>query len=692
MKTSQSSAKKRLSELRQLISHHDYRYFVLDSPLITDYEYDKLFTELRQLESAFPELITESSPTQRVGGQPLEAFEKIAHRKPMVSLQNSYNVEDIEAFHDRVLKFLDRNSEIEYFCEPKLDGLAIELIYEQGRFTAALTRGDGEVGENVSSNVRTIRSVPLALSGANPPALFEARGEVVIFKQDFLALNEQQEELGQPTFANPRNAAAGTIRQLDPAITSRRPLRMFCYAPGVLEGFHYKSQSEFMHSLDKLGLPVLGSGNLSEVISSSKKKVSLEGPLAALCKNHHEAIAYYKHIESIRHELPFDIDGIVVKVNSLEIQNQLGQIARSPRWATAAKFKPEQAETVIEDIIVQTGRTGALTPVAVMRPVRVGGVTITNATLHNQSEIDRKDIRIGDSVIIHRAGDVIPEVVSVVMEKRPKSAKKFVVPKNCPACGHAAVQIEGEVITRCSNSLCPAVLNEALKHFSSRRAMNIEKLGDKLIEQLTREKLVMCFSDLYKLTLKELLQLERQGERSAQNILDSIEQSRSTTLQKFIYALGIRFVGEQTARTLANHFKSLDRFLSTTSDELLSLRDIGPRVTESIVQALENKSLRQEISKLLKAGVVIAAPTASSTAAKSSLAGLNIVITGSFKMPRDEIKDVIEAHGGASGSSVSKKTNYVLAGDDPGSKLEKARQLNVPIIDWSQFEELLRGR
>lgn len=681
------SARKRVEELKDLIREHDYNYHVLDRPRVTDFEYDKLFAELKTLEDRHPELLTPDSPTQRVGAHPLGQFEKVPHRKPMLSLANTYSIEEVREFDSRVRKFLETEKPVTYFCELKFDGLALEMIYEHGQLTGALTRGDGTTGENVLTNVRTIKSIPLALKG-KAPKLLEVRGEALMFKKDFAALNETQQEEGEEPFANPRNAAAGTIRQLDPRITAARPLRAFCYAPGVLEGVNPRSQAEWLEYLRERGMPCLEFQEWSKLGPKLKKGYKSGTPLAALCEGPEEAIEYYGTILELRHQLPFDIDGIVIKVNSYELQDALGTVARSPRWATAAKFPPEQATTVIEDIAVQVGRTGALTPVAVMKPVRVGGVTIVNATLHNQSEIERKDIRIGDTVVIQRAGDVIPEVVEVVLKQRPANSKKFKLPKNCPVCGEEAVLPEEEVVTRCVNPLCPAILNESLKHFASRRAMNIEDLGDKILEQMTKEKLIRRFSDLYKLSKDDVLKLPRQGEKSAQNIIASIEKSRHTTLARLIFALGIRFVGEQTAKSLAAHFKTIDSFLELKEAELLEVEDIGPKVAASIIARLENPEFRQEVKRLLQNGVEIEKPKKVSGA--QPLKGLSIVITGTLPRPRDEIKDEILALGGKSPGSVSKTTSYVLAGNEAGSKLEKAQELGVKILDWEGYLHLIK--
>lgn len=669
MSFNKKSAATRITELQAQIKEHDRRYYTLDKPTISDYEYDRLMQELVEIEVQFPELVTTDSPSQRVGGVALDSFEKIAHRIPMLSLQNAYSNDEILAFDERVKKSLqkDSSSEIEYYCEPKFDGLAIELIYENGIFVRALTRGDGSVGEDVTANVKTIRSLPLKLEAKNPPELLEVRGEILIFKDDFLSLNRQQEELGLDAFANPRNAAAGSIRQLDSKISASRPLKIFCYAPGEVLGLIFETQSYFINCIAKFGLPT--------------------SPYKKICKSASEAVIFYNEILAMRHSLPFDIDGVVIKVNSLLEQESLGFVAKSPRWASAAKFPPEQAKTVIQDIVVQIGRTGALTPVAIMTPVHVGGVTVTNATLHNQDEIDRKDVRIGDTVIIQRAGDVIPEVVEVILANRNKSSSPYKMPGLCPVCQSPAVKAEDEAITRCSNSLCPAVAREAIKHFVSRRAMNIDKLGDRLVDQFYASGLVTRFSDLYKLTIDQILQLDRQGQRSASNILESIQASKQTTLARFIYSLGIRYVGEQTAKSLAQYFSSLHAFLQANSEELLKIEGVGDKVAHSIFRALKNELFQNEVAQLMSSEINIQEARNSNDA---RLAGLNIVITGTLPVSRDEAKELIEQYGGKSSSSVSKKTSYVLAGEEAGSKLEKARELGVPILSWDELNALLK--
>ena len=694
MSASVSTAdRKRHEFLKAEINKHDYQYYVLDRPSITDQEYDRLYAELLEIEKINPSLITPDSPTQRVSGQALDVFEKVNHRKPMLSLSNSYSPEDIEAFDERIKKFLHTEEEITYFCEPKFDGLAIELIYENGELTGAITRGDGTVGENVLSNVRTIRSLPLRLNGA--PKLLEVRGEVLMLKKDFQKLNEQQQEAGEVPFANPRNAAAGSVRQLDPTIAAARPLRIFAYAPGVIEGVKFKSQKEFEEKIAEMGLPTVGvsdeSENLDKYIQRTTKELSKGDTrplLGRICKGAKEAIEYYHFIESIRKQLPFDIDGIVTKVNDYKLQEELGFIARNPRWATAAKFKPEQATTVVNEIAVQVGRTGALTPVAIMEPVRVGGVTVTNATLHNQDEIDRKDVRVGDTVVVQRAGDVIPEIVEVVLAKRPKNSKAFHLPNKCPVCKEPVTKIEGEVVLRCTNPVCPAILKESLKHFVARRAMNVEKLGDRLIETLVDAGLVRSFSDLYRLTKEKLLELDRQGEKSVSNLLENIDASRNSTLPRFIYSLGIRFVGEQTAKSLAKAFGSIEAVIEADEERLLQVADIGPKVAESIRRTLNNPALQKEIAALQKLGVRFE-ESGPKVVRTTKLEGKKFVITGTLPMGRDDVKDMIENNGGVVQGSVSKKTDFLLAGDEAGSKLQKATELGVAILDWDQFQKML---
>lgn len=679
--------------LKTTIQRHNVLYHVYDRPEISDVEFDGLFQQLLDLEKKYPHLVDSDSPSQRVGGAPIEGFEKKAHSMPMLSLSNTYSVDELRAFDERVSKFLGRKESITYLCEPKLDGLAMELIYEKGRLSAALTRGDGLVGENVVENVRTIPSIPLRLSlpektnasGVSPSFaldLIEVRGEVLIYKEDFRALNDFQQEEGELPFSNPRNAAAGTIRQLDPRVAAARPLRFFAYGVGLTKPSpEWTTQSEILNKFYEYGLPTV-----KGLQNSGRLKKNLP-PLVAICHSISEVIDYYQSIEAIRHELPFEIDGIVVKVNSLRTQDELGFISRSPRWATAAKYRPEQAKTRIERIEVQVGRTGALTPVAIMTPVRVGGVTITHATLHNQEEIKRKDVRAGDTVLVHRAGDVIPEVVEVLKDLRPPSSKTFTMPELCPVCSTSVTQYVGEVVFRCPNPNCPAVLRESLRHFVSRKAMNIEGLGDKLLEQLLEHKLIHRFSDLYRLSHSSLCQLERMGEKRASNLLAEIEKSKSVSLSRFIYALGIRFVGERTAKVLAKHFGNISELLESKEEDLLKLPDVGPKVAEAILKTVKQKQFKLEIERLFDSGVNC--QSEKKTKASQKLEGLTFVLTGTLPEPRSQVEANIESHGGRISSSVSKKTNFVLAGDDPGSKIEKAQALGVTVISWTDFVRLI---
>ncbi len=646
------------------VNHHNEQYHKLDQPEISDYDYDQLFEKLLAFEKAHPELDISNSPSQKAGATVLDAFQKHPHRKPMLSLSNSYNEEDLLEFHERVKKFLRSDDEVEYFAELKLDGLSMELVYENGKLVRALTRGDGLIGEDVTHNILTIKSIPKTIKHKG---LLEVRGEVLIFKKDFAEMNEQQAELGLPEFANPRNAAAGAIRQLDSKIAAGRPLKFFAYALGEYEGITFDSQEHTEKTFKNLGFPVL------------------EDSLICVTADTEKLVSYYKKIEEKRSSLPYDIDGIVVKVNSFKLQDELGMVARSPRWATATKFKPEKAETQIEDIRVQVGRTGALTPVAIMKPVKVGGVTITNATLHNQDEINRKDVRIGDFVFVQRAGDVIPEITEVNLSKRAKDSEPFTIPSKCPACGTKAVKEEADAVSRCPNSKCPAVVKESIKHFISRRAMNMEKVGDKLVEALVDKDLVNTFSDLYKLDTEKLGQLERQGEKSISNILQSIEKSKATTLAKFIYALGIRFVGEQTAKLLADHYLTIEKFIESSREDLETIPEIGPKVSVAISNALNNKDFVKEVKTLIKY-VSLKESTRNQSGA---LSGMSFLVTGTLPVKRDEAHSVIEANGGKLLSSVSSKLSYLVAGDDPGSKIEKARSVNVKIISWDELLKML---
>ncbi|MCW9057593.1 MAG: NAD-dependent DNA ligase LigA [Gammaproteobacteria bacterium] len=662
---------KRIEELRIQLHHHNYRYYVLDDPEITDAEYDRLLRELQELEERHPDAITPDSPTQRVGAEPLKAFGTVQHALPMLSLDNAFDDEELADFDRRVRERLEVK-QVEYAAEPKLDGLAVSLLYENGMLVRGATRGDGTTGEDISSNVRTIASVPLRLQGEAPPRL-EVRGEVFISHKGFLRLNQEAQARGEKPFVNPRNAAAGSLRQLDPRITAERPLEIYCYGIGVLEGMEAPQRhSATLAQLRDWGL---------RVYSGVTTVTGLEG-----CQE------YYRDMEARRADLPFDIDGVVFKVDRLDQQRELGFVSRAPRWAIARKFPAQEEKTKVLDIDVQVGRTGAITPVARLEPVFVGGVTVTNATLHNEDEVHRKDVRVGDTVMVRRAGDVIPEVVQVVLSKRPKGARRFVMPKTCPVCDSEIEKAEGEAVARCSGGLyCAAQRKEAIKHFASRRAMDVEGLGDKLVEQLVELGLVEDPADLYALTAEQLAGLERMGKKSAANLVEALEKSKDTHLARFLFALGIREVGEATARILAREFGDLDALMKVDETRLEQVRDVGPVVAHHIATFFRQPHNREVIAKLRKAGihwpaVEVAAP------AEQTLAGKTFVLTGALEgMTRDEAKERLQALGAKVSGSVSKKTDYVVAGAEAGSKLDKAQELGVPVLDEAQLLELLQG-
>lgn len=651
--------------LKSQVKKHDQLYHQKDQPEISDQDYDELFQRLLNLEQSNPDLDVSDSPSVRVGGPAIDQFQKAAHRRPMLSLSNSYDANDILEFDLRVKKFLRSNDAVEYFAELKLDGLSMELVYESGLLVKALTRGDGIIGEDVTHNVRTIKSVPTAIQHKG---LLEVRGEVLIQKKDFSAMNEYNRENNIAEFANPRNAAAGTIRQLDPKVAASRPLKFFAYALGEYSNIEFVSQDDIENKLFNLGFPVIDRKLVCKTDSVEK------------------IIEYYNQINEKRSALPFDIDGIVLKVNSLKHQDDLGLVARSPRWATAAKFKPEQAQTIVENIIVQVGRTGALTPVALMRAVKVGGVVITNATLHNQDEIDRKDIRIGDTVVIQRAGDVIPEIVRVVETARQPNSERYLISEFCPTCKTKAVKEVEDVVSRCPNPFCQSVVVECIKHFVSRRALNVEKVGDKIIESLVEKKIIEKFSDLYKLNSEKLKQLDRQGDKSIENTLSSIEKSKKTTVAKFIYGLGIRFIGEQTAKLLADHFLSVEKFMQAQAAELETIPEIGPKVSASILKWTTDQRLQTEVSELLNCGFQF---EASNRISDGRFSGLSFLVTGTLPVKRDEAHDFIEKNGGKLLSSVSSKLSYLVVGDDPGSKAEKAQSLDVKMISWDELLKMI---
>ncbi len=666
--------KKELKRLRDEISYHNYRYYVLDDPEISDAEYDRLFQRLLELEAQYPELITPDSPTQRVGAQPQEFFSEVRHRVPMLSLENAFSENEVREFLKRISRFLGDERAFTLTAEPKVDGIAVELVYEKGTLTAASTRGDGYVGENILPNVKTILSIPitlLPLKDAPPiPELLEVRGEIYMEKEDFKRLNKEREMEGLPLFANPRNAAAGSVRQLDPKVTARRRLNMFCYGVGTIIPRNFNTHYELMLALQAWGLRI-------------------NRPYIKICKSVEEVLDYIKGLEEERETLPYEIDGAVIKVNELELQERLGQKTRSPRWAIAYKFKPTQGTTQILKIDVQVGRTGALTPVAHLKPVEIGGVIVKRATLHNQEEIYRKDIREGDTVVVERAGDVIPEVVKVITSKRTGVERPFEMPNTCPVCGTEVVRRQGEVIYRCPNQQCPAQARQGLKHFVSRSAMNIEGLGEKLLIKMIENGLVKDQADLYALKKEDLLNLERMGPRLAQNILDAIEKSKTPSFSKFIYALGIRYVGEHTAQLLAKKYKSIEALMEAREDELMEIEGIGPQAAESIVSFFAQDENRTLIKRLLDYGVY---PQPEVEEKKTAISGKTIVITGSLSsMTREEAKRVIQEKGGIFGASVTKKTDLVVVGESPGSKLEKAKELGVKTVSEKEFLEMIKG-
>jgi DNA ligase, NAD-dependent len=662
----------RVAQLREIIHYHNYRYFVLDDPEISDAEYDQLMRELVELEAAYPELVTPDSPTQRVGAAPLEAFETVRHRAPMMSLANAFDRAELEAFDARVRRMLGVDS-VEYVAELKIDGVAVSLSYEEGLLVRGATRGDGEVGEDVTQNLRTIRSVPLRLVH---PVTIDVRGEVFMSRADFEELNRRRAAEGQPLFANPRNSSAGSLRQLDPRVTAERPLDIFCYGIGYL---------------GETGLPAKRPATHSEALELLSELGFKVNPHARVCRSIDEVVAFCEHWEQQRRSLPYEIDGVVIKVNRLEYHDRLGTTAKSPRWAIAYKFAAEQAMTVVREIVVNVGRTGAVTPMAILDPVRIAGTTVSRATLHNEDYIRDKDIRIGDTVIVHKAGDIIPEVVRVVTSKRTGAERPFVMPKTCPACGGEVVRPEGEAVARCINARCPAQLVEGLIHFASRNAMDIEGLGQALATALVQQELVKDFSDLYRLTKEQLVQLERVGDKSATNLLNAIEASKSRGLARLLYALGIRLVGEETAASLAAHFKSIDALAEATVEQLMDVPEIGEKIARSIVDYFDQPQNRAVIEALKELGVKTS-EDAPVPVGEQPLAGKRFVITGTLSaMTRQEAEAAIKRLGGTTSGSVSRNTDYLVVGASPGSKLQRAQELGVPILDEEAFLNLIGG-
>jgi len=660
----------RIEVLRKDIRYYDRKYYVEDNPEISDYEYDQLMKELEELESKYPDLITPDSPTQRVGGEPSEEFTTVRHRVAMLSLDNTYSPEELIEFDNRIRRLIP-SQDIEYIVELKLDGLGVALLYENGKLVRGATRGDGEMGEDVTANLKTIKSIPLVLDGIGQIlAILEVRGEVYMQKSAFQELNRQREDDGETIFANPRNSSAGSVRLLDPRITASRPLDIFLYTISYINGASFSTHWESLQALKYMGF---------KTNPNSKKFVTIN-----------EVVDYCMEWAEKRDELDYEIDGMVVKVNSLAQQIELGFTTKSPRWAISYKFPARQATSKIEDIIVQVGRTGSLTPVAVLYPTPLSGIIITRATLHNEDEIRRKDIKIGDTVLIERAGDVIPAVVEVMKDKRTGQEREFQMPDKCPVCGSEVFKPEGEAVLRCMNSACPAQVKEHLRHFASRDAMNIDGLGPAIIEQLVEKNLVKTIADLYFLKKEELVALERMGEKSAQNLLDALEGSKTNNLARLIFALGIRHIGIRAAEILAEHYQSIDTLSYTKAEELQTIYEIGPKVAESIVQFFQQEGNKQMLERIREAGVRMSEESQAKFG-EQPLIGKTFVLTGALKnMTRDEASENIKKAGGKVSSSVSSKTDYIVVGESPGSKFDKAKKLGITILNEDEFVNYLR--
>lgn len=657
----------RAKALRAALHRHNYLYYVLDQPEVSDAEYDRLFDELSVLEKQFPDLVTADSPTQRVGATPLEAFKTVRHTLPMLSLGKATSEAEFLDFHRRVLE-LSATDRVSYVAEPKFDGLAVEVVYREGLYSLGSTRGDGTVGEEVTLNLKTVKSIPLRLRGKDVPELIEVRGEVIMNKEDFAKLNRERENAGEPLFANPRNAAAGSVRQLDSKVTSMRPLTMFAHGIGLLSGKDLSGHWDTLAYLKQLGFKISDHIERCKTIDQVKK--------------------YYEQILNRRERLPYEIDGIVIKVDDFQIQRRLGEISRSPRWAVAWKFPAQQEHTVVRDIIVSVGRTGALTPVAVLEPVRVAGVEVSRATLHNEDEVIKKDIRIGDTVVIQRAGDVIPEVVKVIETKRTGQEKPFTMPDFCPVCGSRVERPEGEAVHRCTGLACPAQIKEHLAHFASKGAMDIDGLGYKFLEQLVDKGIIRDQADLYALTKEDLMKMDRMGDKLAQNLLDAIDKSRNPSLSSLIYALGIRNVGEHLATVLARNFRSIDNLAGQTVEDLTQVHEIGPVVAESIYNFFHNQKNIEVLDQLKKGGVLF--PEEKAGLKETALKGKTFVLTGGLdSMTRDEARKIIETFGGRMSSSVSKKTDFVVVGKDPGSKYAEAQRLGVNTLNEEAFKKMI---
>ncbi len=667
-----TEAEPKIQELRKQLNYHSYRYHVLDDPEIPDVSYDRMFRELQDLEEQFPELVTPDSPTQRVGDAPVEGLQPVEHTVQMLSLDNAFNEEEMRAFDERLHRLLDIEEPFEYTVEVKMDGLAVELVYIDGVLNVGSTRGNGLVGEDVTANLKTIKSIPLRLRDDDvpTPTRLDVRGEVYYPTEAFKKLNVEREKAGEPIFVNPRNSAAGTLRQLDPRITAKRPLEIFIHGIGLIEGQDFPTLSAAYEAFKSWGLRI--------------------NPRTRTCTGVDEVIEAYNEFMRIRETLAYEIDGAVVKLNDLNLQRHAGIRSRSPRWAIAFKFPAHQEQTRINDIISQVGRTGAITPVAILEPVKISGVEVRRATLHNQDEIDRKDVRIGDWVIIQRAGDVIPEVVKVIESKRTGEEEKYVLPEKCPVCDTPVVRPEGEAVSRCENQFCPAQVKEAIKHFASKAAMNIDGLGDKLVEQMLERDLIKTYADLYFLTVQQVVDLERMAEKSATNLIEAIDKTRDAPLQRFLFALGLRHVGEHVAKVLADNFGTIDALKAATEEELTAVNEVGPQVAQSVQRFFADENNLTLVDRLLEGGVKIQEIEPKAEATDQRFENMTFVFTGALeKFTRSEAAQMVQERGGRASGSVSKKTSYVIAGPGAGSKLRKAEELEVKVLNEDEFLALI---
>lgn len=669
MKQIPEDIKKEIERLVKEINYHNYRYYVLDSPIISDEEYDMMLRRLKELEEEWGYILPDS-PTQRVGAGPSEKFEKVEHREPMLSLDNAFSIEEVRDFDARIKRFLNITEDIEYTVEPKYDGLAVELSYKDGLLYKASTRGDGYVGEDITQNIKTIKAIPLRIEGVDKiPEEIDIRGEVYMNIDEFERINRERIQKGEPVFANPRNAAAGSVRQLDPSITASRKLHIACYGIGYVKGVEFKSQLEFIEWLRKARFPVPAYVKLARGID--------------------EVIEAIKEIEKLRQGYPFETDGAVIKVNNFELQRRLGTKTREPRWAIAYKYPAHQGITKLKEIIASVGRTGVITPVAILEPVKIGGVTVSRSTLHNWDEVKKKDIRVGDYVIVERAGEVIPHIIGVVKDRRTGEEKEVSIPEHCPACGSKTVREPGEVAVKCINFNCPAQVKERIKHFASRKAMNIEGLGDKTVELLHDRGIIKYFTDLYKLKQEDIMGLPGFAELSSRKLIDAIAKSKKTTLSRLLYALGISQVGEYASRLLAQNFRTLEDLYHIEAEKLVKIPHIGEKTAKAIEQFFNNEENLKALEELKKMGLTVENPEFEEEKKPSPLRGLTFVITGKLPKPREEVKKIIENAGGKVSSSVSKNTDYLLVGEEPGSKLAKARALGIKTLSYEEFIKML---